>query len=676
MIIDTKIGIGIVHCQSTPGSTDIGYTPVYKSDNGKWSSLIDDTGDVFRHVKIEYDTILRMIRFSKDGDGWYMCSMKPIPGRDEEYRASWVYFPSSLDLSQKDIKTIIEVAESQIKEKEFDTNKLQEVILSYQKINEDSPRYNIPATQNGYAFRNTSGAINLYDLYGCMYQKEFVQYEWVILMDKTALTLKGNSVIDISDKKIVESHIIKPQQNDFGFVPYFGNSVFSSPIRIMDGEYLPVEFRKDGYLPISKNIKSQNDFVISKNECKKYFKKTQFVAIDAQTNKRISSVIIKPCNAKEDTKRAYWIFLESDLENAKINVMAEGYTAYSYTIDLREKTLNDELSFKMEPEAHEYVFVLPLNSSVVKDCNTAEITIRSQYVIKDSPFEGYRCSGTPREGGIPNRLSIIQQNKTVSSSKNNGGHRSNNGGYEQRTAGGYRHAEPVNKHHKPDYDSEEHNDDTVPKNPIWGYVKKAGIAIVAVGLLCVIGYFLYDEFIKDEPYIEVGTRNSGNNGYEKPDELSNNWDTAFGYLKEHTNQICKNDMECFDDLKGLYDIVNGYRFKDYIKFIDSHRHRDDILSIDEWKRLYDKSKAIDSNKKGVFNNETDEQSITFEKYFKKDFSKLENIDDNQNVNQNAQQGAQGHGQQGGQGHGKQGGHTNGQQGNQNNQQNNLQDNNV
>ena len=69
-----------------------------------------------------------MIHFSKDGEGWYMCSMKPIPGRDEEYRASWVYFPSTLDLSQKDIKNVIEVAESQIKQKEFDSNKLQEVI--------------------------------------------------------------------------------------------------------------------------------------------------------------------------------------------------------------------------------------------------------------------------------------------------------------------------------------------------------------------------------------------------------------------------------------------------------------------------------------------------------------------------------------------------------------------
>ena len=63
MTTETKIGIGIVHCQSTPGSTDIGFTRVYKSDDGKWSSIIDETGDVFNHVKIDYETILRISFF-------------------------------------------------------------------------------------------------------------------------------------------------------------------------------------------------------------------------------------------------------------------------------------------------------------------------------------------------------------------------------------------------------------------------------------------------------------------------------------------------------------------------------------------------------------------------------------------------------------------------------------
>ena len=127
-------------------------------------------------------------------------------------------------------------------------------------------------------------------------------------------------------------------------------------------------------------------------------------------------------------------------------------------------------------------------------------------------------------------------------------------------------------------------------------------------------------------------------------------------------------MECFDDLKGLYDIVNGYRFKDYVDYIDNHPCRDDILSIDEWKRLYDKAKEIDSNKKGVYNTEDADQSITFENYFKKDFSKLDNTDSNHVNAQERQQGGHNNGPQGGHKNGPQGGHNNGPQGGHNNGQ--------
>lgn len=623
MTTEAKIGIGIVHCQSTPGSTDIGFTPVYKSDYGKWSTIIDDTGAVFRYVKIDYETILRMIHFSKDGEGWYMCSMKPIPGRDEEYRASWVYFPSSLDLSQKDIKNVIEVAESQIKQKEFDSNKLQEVIQSYSKFIEDSPLYNVPSVQRGFAFRDTSGDFNLFDLYGCMYQKKFTQYEWVLLMDKAQLSFKGNGIEDISNIKIVESHIIKPTPNEFGFVPYLNGVVFLSPVRIMDGEPLSIDFKKKGYLDISKTIKAQSDFSISINDCKKCFKKSQFIALDAKNKNKISDASIKPLNASEDKTGTYWIFAEQNLENAKFNVMADGYTADSFIIDLRDKSLNDNIPMFIEPEAHEYLFILPLDGSVVKDCDSIEVCVHSQFVIKESPLRGYTCSGTPRDGGVPNRLTVIQNSSVTSFDNNTKVNRGNTSG-----------ANKVG-------DSRNH----IEQRPFiepggignrrkkWKYIKNALWCILLLALVVILVYWV-KESIKDNTFADDDTFEYFND--ENSHLSEDNWRTAFGYLKEHTNKIHKNEMECFDDLEGLYDMVNRYRFKDFIDYIDNHPHRDDILSVDAWKRLYEKAKEIGSNKKGVYNKENTDQSITFEKFFEKDFSTLGNIDD-KSVNEQEQQ---------------------------------------
>ncbi len=655
MTTEAKIGIGIVHCQSN-GSTDRGYTkPQYISDSRKWSSIIDDTGDVFSHVKIEYDTILRMIHFSKDGEGWYMCSMKPIPGREREYRASWVYFPSSLDLSQKDIKNVIDVAESQIKQIEFDSNKLQEVIQSYSKFIEDSPLYNVPSVQRGFAFRDTSGDFNLFDLYGCMYQKEFTQYEWVLLMDKAQLTFKGNGIEDISNSKIVESRIIKPVSNEFGFIPYHNGVVFQSPVRIMEGESLSVEFKKSGYFPIIKSVRIQADFTITASELKRYFKKKQFVAYDSKTKKPITSALIKPLYATEDTDHSQWIFEEQYLENAEIDVKADGYVADSFIIDLRDKSLNDEIPMYIEPETHEYLFILPLDGSIVKDRDSIEVYIHSQFVIRESPFKGYRCSGTPRDGGVPNRLTVIQypsvpsspdKSSDTSSCKN--GKKSKHSGYNNPAANDYTPENP--------YGFSEHRE----HNPIWKLVKHVGYCLAAIALLAILGYFVYDEFIKDKSSIYDNTTVESFEG-GTIDSSDNKWDTAYGYLKEHTNQIRKGDMECFDDLKGLYDIVNGYRFKDYVDYINNHPYRDDILSIDEWKRLYDKAKEIDSNKKGVYNTEDADQSITFENYFKKDFSKLDNTDSNHVNAQERQQSSHNNGQQGGHNNGQQGAHNSGNQ---------------
>ena len=609
MTTEAKIGIGIVHCQSTPGSTDIGFTLVYKSDNGTWSSIIDDTGAVFRHVKIDYETILRMVHFSKDGDGWYMCSMKPIPGRDEEYRASWVYFPSSLVLFQQDIKKVIEVAESQIRKKEFDSNKLQEVIRPYTLCKEFSPRYNVPSVQHGFAFRDVCGDYNLYDLYGCMYQKDFTQYEWVILMEKSLLTFKGEGIEDISNRKILESYVIKPTSNEFGFIPYHNGAEFKSPVLIMEGETLDIEFKKPGYKTIPKKIRSQADFAISVSECKKYFKKNKFIAYDSKTKKQIVSAQIKPLNATEYNDGLSWLFAEQNLENAKFNVKADGYTAHCHNLDLRNKSLEDIIKIPLDPESHEYIFVLPLDNSVVKDSDTAEVVIHSQFVIKASPFKGFKCSGTPQEGGAHNRLTAVSLGINKGGKGNSGKNVVNKSPNEITGNSGIK---PTPENHKGCW----------LKYKFKSVIIGVGVSIAAFMLIFSLVYVLLHIKSCDDDTTGADARNG-----EYVDSSEDNWNDAYNYLKEHTSTISKKDIDNFDELYGLYEIINSYRFKDLVCFIDKHNYRDDILKIEVWKRLYDKAKEIGHNKKGVYNDENSDQTITFETYLIKDFSNLENVDD-------------------------------------------------
>ena len=603
MTTDNKIGIGIVHCLSTPGSSDIGYTVVFKSDNGKWSSIIDDTGSVFKYVSVNYETILRMVHFAKDGHGWYMCSMKPIPGRAEEYRAAWVYFSSALNLSQKDIKNIIETAECQIKGKEFDENALFELIGKFQKFNDKNPLYSVPLQQEGFAFRDTKGTYNLYDLYDCMYQKSFTKYEWVLLMDKQDVTFKGNGIQDISDEEIIESLIISPKPNDFGFIPYYCGKEFSTPIQIMGGDEISVEFRKNGYANIYKKVRSQDDLIISIDECKKAFKRSQFVARDAKTDNEIPSAIITPITECDDSNNTLWYFAEQDLGKVQFEVSADGYISDSFVYDLREKKQDEEITFALEPQNHTYTFELPIDQTVVKDAVPVQFCISSQFVIKKSPIKGFKCLDYPREGVV---------NKLKKQHGDGQQEYEDSTGNENLTTG------------KPDQANQDNRD--IPKegerHTTFGvYVKNIGFIIALLAIISVLSYFVYRNFFPDEKVVESGEQHVAST------EIEDNWTPACEYLKEHTGQISKNDMEKFDDLKGLYDIINSYSFKDLVGYIDNHTHKDDILKIDIWKRLYDKAKEINYNKNGVFNDVQSEQSITLESLYNKDFSHLANVGD-------------------------------------------------
>ena len=611
MITDNKIGIGIVHCLSTPGSSDIGYTVVFKSDNGKWSSIIDDTGSVFKYVSVNYETILRMVHFAKDGHGWYMCSMKPIPGRAEEYRATWVYFPSALNLSQKDIKNIIETAECQIKGKEFDENALFELIGKFQKFNDKNPLYSVPLQQEGFAFRDTKGTYNLYDLYDCMYQKSFTKYEWVLLMDKQDVTFKGNGIQDISDEEIIESLIISPKPNKFGFIPYYNGEEFSTPIRIMRGDKISVEFRKNGYANIYKEVRSQDDLVIFKEDCMKAFRTSLFVARDAKTGNKIDSATITPSTRFEyDISKKLWFFAEQDLDEVQFEVKANGYASDSFVYNLCEKNQNEEIKFELEPETHKYTFELPIEQSVVKDVVSVQFSINSQFAIKESPIKGFKCSGYPSERVVnklqKEQLSVekIQPTHGVSKEKEN------------LTTG----KKNKNVPDQANQDNRNTPEETERHNTFVVYAKNIGFIIALLAIISVLGYFVYGEFFSNKKVVENGeqTFNSA--------EIVDNWNPAYTYLQQHTSQISKNEMESYDELKGLYDIINSYKFNDLVKYIDKHQHRNDILSIDEWKRLYDKAQKINSNKKGVFNNEESEQSITLENLLNKDFSNIADED--------------------------------------------------
>lgn len=610
MMKNEKIGIGIVHCQSGQNTMTSGFGIAFKSDNCDWSKMIDDTGEVFKYIKINDNSlIIRMIHFTKDG--WYMCSMKPSLSRNGEYRASWVYFPACISLTKEGIRDIINVAESQIERTDFDETKLQNVISQYNNYDKKCPSYIIPSSQSGFAFRNTNGDNDLLELYGSIFQKEFAQYKWVVIMEKSdSLTLK-NGIIDISGHQIFKSIIITPTENDFEFTAYLDERKFERAVRITDGEVLTIVYKRDGYKDIPKIVRKQEDLNISSDECYKKIYKSKFIVRNNENQKNVSNAKITALNGQDCD--SYWLFPEKFLGKAEFKVEAEGFITKDHIkIDL---TRQDENVFEIEPQKFEYKFSIPLKRAVVRGNNLTEIeiTIISQFEIKESPIDGYICVGQPRVGH-KNLLTFSSNNTTQK------GYPYTHGG-QNITPQGSKPTPTLNAPIKTGINRRSSKSGKIFK-----------VIVLALGFVSLIialflgGVELYKKVTKSTIETEIlgGTENSKSDTSCAANDKENSndtWAAAVKYLKTDTVCIIKDKMEKYGKLEGLYDKINNYKFEELKSFIDNSELKDSILAIPVWKTIYDQ---VSGDKKPISDHYCKDNTITLKKYINKAFQ------DNQN----------------------------------------------
>ena len=631
MTQDSKIGIGIVHCQSQ-GSTSPGFTKMFMTDSGQWSSIIDDTGDIFNLVSWKSEEILRMIKFVQDG--WYMCSMKQIAGRDEEYRASWIYFPASIELSPDDIMSIVEKTESQIKNVNFDESFLNDIVRQFNKQLPNAPKYQIYTQQRGFAYfyySDNNVDRNLYDLFSCIYQKEFTKFDWVLLMAKDSLYIKRAGYIEnISDIKLKESFIINPLTDPKGFIPYIvqGNiqKKFDAPIRIIDGESLSIVWKKDGYKDIHKEIKRKDDNInLTPDKYVRRYPVKIFKVVDKLTRRTIDrfTLSIPGCEEFVDKRNCrFFDIKESELSNVIYTCTAAGYKEANSSLDLSKFKYAEPIEIQLEPETHSYQFVLELQDDTIigskKINKKVNFSIASQQELTNEDVKklipGYLCESTLSEKN-KNILRVDRSCVNRGGGNTNGTSKRNQpeykGGYAPPVNGNGGNTDPQGPHPRAEHSS------TKEKLNIWGVC--AIIVAVIVGLIYLLFSWLFgDDEVSTDKVKVVQTEQTSEKIEQQPAEQpADTWSQAYKYLQEHNGKIVRNDMEKYPELQGLYDMINKYRFSDFVNFIDNHKHKNDILRIEEWKRLYEKSKEINANKTGAYNSEDQEQSIEFEKCFRK-----------------------------------------------------------
>ena len=587
-----KIGIGIVHCLSKGNSS--GWEVVHTTDKNQWIDSIDDTGRVFNYVAETSEPIIRLIRL--ESEGWYICSMFPTIDREHEYRASWIYFPAAINLTAADIKTILSNVECQISSSNYDTVLLDKLAERYSYEGTNSyPRFIIPEGQKGFAIRYVGGSNpSLYDIFDNICQKEYCKYKWIVLLPKEGTELvSGSNIADITGCRFSMSTIINPACDHNGFIPYINNCEFSTPIRLFDGETINVIWKKPGYKDISVVVSKQEDINVPSNKIWRQFA-CKFTVVDGLTKRPISSHQIKMITECEKDNFGNIYIAEKDLHEVTFIVSAYGYESDTFRMDFSKIPVGGSIpTVELEPEEHRYIFLLPLDSDVVKERKKVKIEIKSQYKIIDSPIKGYTCVGKISENGN-NELKLKPQ--VIDPSSETGKHGKNGDTFYTNTSGGKRPKLPkrLNK------------------------VLKYLFFTLLVG--CIAG--LAWSFFMDEGN-PMNTPSCGPDKAVETSQVSKNdsWEEALKTLKDSKTAWHEKALSKHKDLQSVYDMINKYEFNKIVSFYK--KHESDLSKIDVWKKLYQYA----SHKEQRMGKYSQDGSITIADYL----SKISNFPDKTNL---------------------------------------------
>ena len=577
--------LGIVISTTKSNNRTSGFRAIYSYNSDGWSSVVRDTGAELK--KVTNNTASAPIHFIQfENNGCCYCIMQSIGGR-KDYQSAWIFIHKDIILPKGELSSIIQKIE-EILSLDVEDNKVElDSIFGKTYPITNNPSYSASMGET-YAVRYYGKGTDLmYDrgfvLEDYLYQSEYCKYKSVFLIDKES-NLQVLDAEDLSNKKLEKSFVVELPEDIDGFKHNWKSNL----IRVTNGSKVKVQWTKKGYAPINKEGKTTEELLINKSEYHRSFRLNLFRVVDKISGKTLNvRPEFKKLSGVDNSRNPTLVyFKEEDLNSIQCVVRIQTYEPFCGTLDLTHPNANGEYVIELLPEQHIYKCYI---ETTIPDARTIEFEINTQHRLKGTEIPGFQFEGTPSE----QRMNHLKADSNHTSSRHSG-----------NKAGTLLPIErTVDENH------EKRKDHHKKRAPWYQYV-------LLVILLCVVlggVYFLFfrDDKVSTPPNVEVA-------GPVQETE----WDQALDYLKEHDKDTywVKADMESYSELKDVYTMIKDYKFKDLKSFIE--KHKDDLMQLEVWKRLYDKINTC-NDKKGSFSSA--DGKINIENYFQKDFNSMEDV---------------------------------------------------
>ena len=608
---NNKLGIVIYTTKSNNRSS--GFRDIYRFNSDGWSSVVRDTGAELK--KVTNNTASAPIHFIQfENNGCCYCIMQSIGGR-KDYQSAWIFIHKDIILPKGELSSIIKKVE-EILSLDVEDNKVElDTLFEKTYPITNNPSYSASMGET-YAVRYYGKGTDLmYDrsfvIEDYLYQSEYCKYKSVFLVDKDSNNIQVSDAEDLSNEKLEKSFVIELPEDIDGFK----HNWKSNHIRVTNGSKVKVLWTKKGYAPINKEGKTTEELLINKSEYHRSFRLNLFRVVDKVSGKTLNArPEFKNVSGVDNQRNPTLVyFKEEDLNSIQCVVRIQTYEPFNGSLDLTRPNAKGEYVIELLPEQHIYECYI---ETAIPDARTIEFEINTQHRLKGTEIPGFQFEGTPSEQR-KNRLKA-DSNYTYSH------HSGNKAGTLlpiERTVD--KNHEKRKDHHKKrapwylyallertvDKNHEKRKDHHKKRAPWYQY------ALLVILLCVVLGGVLFLIFWDDK--VSTPPNVKANETVQQTE-----WDKALDYLKEHDKDTywVKAEMESYSELKDVYTMIKDYKFKDLKSFIENHK--DDLMQLEVWKRLYDKINTC-NDKKGSFS--APNGKIEIEKYLNKDFNSMEDV---------------------------------------------------
>ncbi len=557
-MVTNKLGLKIVR-------TSQGYGDGLEVNGGlDWTKNVRDVREDLKYIEnLQGDTSVLMLTCVDGGNLLTIASL--IDGRVTDCISAWIYIPSDLLISGKNLVEVIEITRDQILAVERNDELLKS---KFDKTYEVAPAKRISqrAVGDKYAYRYYGGKgsdYQLWELLDNINQPYYQQYKSVFFIDKSTQLICSTGD-DLSTAPLLTSILAHVPKKVDGFIPYINGNVFSSPMYVTKGESIKITWQRSGYEPITTISKVKEGFVYEEPTVNQYKRLIPFESIKVVDEWKQPIKKYSLCINHSVVRPGEFVSIsEAALDAVQINVTASGYEPKGGVVNFNQ---SQTWTIRLSKTTFEYELAIPLIDGSYNYLKLEKFA--TEHSLDKSPIEGY----VPIKGHF-SRHDITHMKYA-----------------------------PYNR-------------------KFW--IKSAIVLFIVLICGVCLGAWVWDEIsstevnsLKTENRLlntEIDDlKSKGSRRYEPKKEepkvspQDSDISAAIEYLDEK-NVWNRTKMEAIPELRGLWDAINERRFEDILEFEDklkdSERFRRVVVAV-----RANQSKVFTSN----FNTKTSDKDITID----------------------------------------------------------------